>query len=158
MDTRKKVVGEITLENKVDITDPCYDKDVWCRTTQKCSPGTYKCIVELGDCDSWGERVFSIAITNGRPEPDELEYVAEIGVDAGLAGFFPDKKDYNDKEWEEFCDKTRDGHYWLIDGGFVSSSGYGDGGYEVFGGKNDKGEYDYLKIVFIDKNHEDEED
>lgn len=28
---RKKLIGRKHFEGSVDITDPCYDKDVWCR-------------------------------------------------------------------------------------------------------------------------------
>ena len=30
-ETEIENVGQITLGTSVDITDPCYDKDVWCR-------------------------------------------------------------------------------------------------------------------------------
>ena len=43
-------VGHIILGNTVDVTDPCYDKDVWCRTTlHDMIPGKYKCEAVIAD-------------------------------------------------------------------------------------------------------------
>lgn len=38
----EEYVGKIMLGDKVDITDPCYDKSVWCRMTVDCKPGEYE--------------------------------------------------------------------------------------------------------------------
>lgn len=153
MDLQRKFVGTMVLGNKVDITDPCYDKGTWCRMTTKCKPGTYYGYADMVDEGEWGERVASIQIylDDVQVDDSELESIGRIGVDAGLAGFFQDKPDFNDDEWNELCDKLASGDepkdYWVFDGnkGIFSNSGYGDGGYTVFANK----ERTAFQIVFI---------
>ena len=53
-------------------------------------------------------------------------------MDAGLAGFFYNKPDYDDDAWQEFCNRIRNGDVWMTEDGFYSSSGYGDGCYGVY--------------------------
>lgn len=42
---RKRLIGKKYFEGAIDITDPCYDKDVWCRITATVKAGTYECRV-----------------------------------------------------------------------------------------------------------------
>ena len=43
---RKTKIGVMDFHGSVDITDPCYDKDVWCRMNNvKVSEGEYACYV-----------------------------------------------------------------------------------------------------------------
>lgn len=139
---------------KVDITDPCYDRKVWCRINDvEIEKGEYGCYYELSDDD----RVAMICIEKvGEMCLDQKwERYGSIGVDAGLAGFFEDKPDYSDEEWYKVCDKIfaeekdsgLDVHLW--ENGFFSSSGYGDGDYDVFCNKNREGKIVGLKIVFL---------
>ena len=162
----KKYIGELRLDGKVDITDPCYDKDVWCRMTTECTPGYYTGYAEISDEGEWGKRVASISIyLNNREVPlSEMKEIGDIGVDAGLAGFFRDKPDYPGDEWSEFLHKaglyTKEGNYdygrntYIVDYGIFSSSGYGDGGYLVYANKDKTA----FTIVFIEEENEDEYD
>ena len=148
-------VGHIVLGNTVDVTDPCYDKDVWCRATlQDIVPGKYKCEAIIADEGKWGKRVSKarIVLDDGsdlakiakkRAErARQYEHVANIGVDAGLAGFFANKPDFDDDQWDELCEWMFEGdisekNYYIkrFDNntdGFWTSSGYGDGSYDVF--------------------------
>lgn len=143
-------VGKLTLENKVIITDPCYNKDVFRgQMTTECRPGVYWAYVNFGADD----RVTSIIIKHHNSHKAQFNRIGFIGVDAGLAGFFNNKPDYSDSEWKEMCNNywcKRDENgdvkdYWCLDYGVVSSSGYGDGEYEVLANK----ERDYFKIKFI---------
>ena len=160
-------LGDIHLSEKTDITDSCYNKDVWCRTTVNARPGVYKCFATN---DDESRSIAEIAVlhdsyrknflTNNK---DLWTYIEDIGVDSGLAGFFQNKKDYSNAEWKEFCARVDeeeksehillpDAHVWNEIGGgncFFSTSGYGDGGYPVYGIKNADGSYVALKIVFI---------
>lgn len=140
-------VGEFEIGTKVDITDPCYNKDVWCRMTVDCEPGLYKGYIETTDEGIWGIRVASISIFKGNKiwDFDEMELIGNIGVDAGLAGFFNNKPDFSDKEWFELCDKVSDGKAWVMYNGIFSCSGYGDGKYEVYANE----ERNAFKIIFI---------
>lgn len=154
--------GFITLEDTVDITDPCYDRDVWCRMNDvKVVPGEYAVFVTYAD----NGRVADVAIEHEAVHNSGITPVfqeaGDIGVDAGLAGFFPYKRDYNDDEWAEFCDKIDNDEYsepHFIDGGVCTSSGYGDGGYSVYGHKTKDGRYDALRIAFIEDDEECDDD
>ena len=134
------IYGTKEFPEKIDITDPCYDKDVWCRINNfPIKPGEYTCYACIADNEEtrgWGERVSRIGIRMG--DADRYERKGLIGVDAGLAGFFIDKPDYNSAEWKEFCGKINfDQRVYLFDEGFFSESGYGDGAYNVYAGYKD---------------------
>lgn len=143
-----KKVGTITLGDTVDITDPCYDANVWCRMTTKCVPGEYTGYVRISDEGEWGKRVASISIYRDdvEIELESMDKIGSIGVDAGMAGFFNDKPDFNDDEWDKLCDKVNKGNAWCLYDGIFSSSGYGDGSYEVYASVD----RDAFTIVFID--------
>lgn len=169
----RNLVGQITLnDGKVDITDPCYDKDTWCRMTVDVKPGTYNCYSYIGEDRAWGKRVWinQIVIADGEDATIAEEKIrnnkswkkiGEIGVDAGLAGFFDNKPNFNDDEWQEFCDwmrdidegivseKVYDSFINLFDGrsGFWTGSGVGDGLYSVYTIKN-SGKIVALEIRF----------
>ena len=153
--------------NQIDITDPCYDKGTWCRTTQELPRGTYDCGVEIVDCGDWGKRIAkSFIIKEDYSYEDDVfysEYVDEIGVDAGLAGFFDNKPDYNDDEWSDFCDML-DGNAWVVDeataakcSGFFTSSGFGDGGYDVLALYDINDTLIGYEIEFIKEENEEDE-
>lgn len=162
--------------NKIDITDPCYDRDAWCRTIQELPEGEYDCWVEIVDCGEWGKRVAkSFIIQKDCSYEDDVwlqECVAEIGVDAGLAGFFDNKPNYDDAAWSEFCEWS-----WQKENqierntvalakednaakcnGFFTSSGFGDGCYAVIElrGKDDK--IIGYEIEFIEEENEEDEE
>lgn len=142
------ICGKKTFPNKIDITDPCYNHDVWCRINDYEIPaGEYECYIkEKSDkeTDGWGKRVAKIGIR--RKKADNYTKIGDIGVDAGLAGFFVDKPDYTDEQWNEFV--YRKGDAWIVNDGFYSSSGYGDGVYDVYAGYKD-GEVVEVFIDFI---------
>lgn len=154
----KNFIGSFMLNDKVDVTDPCYDKGVWCRETLECNPGEYFGYAEISDEGEWGKRVASISIYKDDEEVDldDMERVGSIGVDAGMAGFFRDKPDYPDDEWSKFLheaglykpngeyDYSKD--YYSVEYGVFSNSGYGDGGYDVYANK----ERTAFTIVFIE--------
>lgn len=154
---RRKKIGTKHFGGIVDITDPCYDKDVWCRMTAEVKDGEYDCIIwNHTEKYEWNGKevkdtrvgVIGIYLDGIIPPQRSMEDIGTIGVDAGLAGFFMNKPDYNDDEWSEFCDSIREGNAWIKDEGFFSSSGYGDGGYGVYAYKQN-GEIIALEIRFI---------
>ena len=156
---RKTKIGVMDFHGSVDITDPCYDKDVWCRMNNvEISEGEYACYVwrhtdkgkyEDGTPYSY-LLVGAIGIyRNGDiPRQKDMEEIGSIGVDAGLAGFFHNKPDYSDEEWGRFCDRVHNGDAWLTEDGFYSSSGYGDGCYGVYAYKQD-GAITALELRFL---------
>ena len=54
----------------------------------------------------------------------------------------------------EFCSKINDGDAWNLYNGIFSSSGYGDGCYNVYANE----ERNAFTIVFIDDEYDDEEE
>lgn len=143
---RKKTIGKLSFGPTVDITDPCYDRDVWCRMNKvSIKQGSYTCVVWSED-----ERVGIIGIyLDGKiPKQSAMKTIGEIGVDAGLAGFFFDKPDYDNAAWNNFCENLRNENVWVTEDGFFSSSGYGDGCYPVYS-KQSKGENVALEIRFM---------
>ena len=159
MKMSKRIVGEKTFPDTIDITDPCYDRDVWCRVNGvKIVPGNYTCIAWIyNDTFEWNGKMQNVRYVgscgiylNGIiPSQKDYEEIGEIGVDAGLAGFFIDKPDYTDSEWHDFCDRIKKGNAWIFDEGFFTSSGHGDGGYPVYAAKDKEGNIVSLEIRFI---------
>ena len=161
MQLKPHVVGTRKFNGPLSVTDPCYDKDVWCRLDGlNILPGDYTCIAYTGTFYYAFEgkrhretRVCVLSLfrcdENFKTAVDQMDEIGEIGVDAGLAGFFENKPDYNDEEWSAFCEAIRDKDWVETDCGFCSSSGYGDGSYPVFAKKNADGLITALEIRFI---------
>lgn len=154
---RKKKIGEMHFGGTVQVTDPCYDNDVWCRTTINVRDGKYTCRV-WKDKDQYSELVGCIGIylNDIIPPQKSMEEIGVIGVDAGFAGFFMNKPNYSDEEWSAFCDEIEDfsKNAWLFNNklnttGFFSSSGYGDGCYPLYASKDKNGEIYAAEIRFI---------
>ena len=152
-------VGKINFGQYVDITDPCYNRDVWCRINDfQIEPGEYSCFVSYKDEGLYGTRVEAIAIAKKKKHligAGKLELSGEIGVDAGMAGFFERKPDFTREEWGEFCDLADNTNvYYSPDReylckGFFSTSGYGDGGYPLYVHKNEEGVPNALLLKFL---------
>lgn len=155
---KKKTIGKMKLQGCVDITDPCYSKDVWCRMNGvKVKPGEYTCVVwyqnednTAGDSACKIVGIIGIYLAGVIPTQKSMERIGNIGVDAGLAGFFHNKPDFSNEEWKSFCDKLwkNDTSAWLDSYGFYSASGYGDGEYDVYAFKAN-GEIVSLEIRFL---------
>ena len=63
MDTREEFVGKFELGNKVDITDPCYNKGAWCRMATDCRPGTWYGYATISDKGEWETALLRCAST-----------------------------------------------------------------------------------------------
>lgn len=94
------------------------------------------CYINISDEGIFGERVCSIIIVHNDTEIEDKNIsgnIGYIGVDAGLAGFFNDKKDFDDEEWSHFCSKIdNSSNGWNMYDGVFCLSGYGDGSYPVY--------------------------
>ena len=115
-----KVVFETT---KLDVTDPGYDRSIRCRLSLDIVPGEYIYKAYIRKVKNWGNRVTKLSIINvsAKSRARLGKCVGEIGVDAGLAGFFENKPDYEAKKDNAFkCN------------GVLSTSGVGDGFYAVY--------------------------
>lgn len=159
---RKKTIGTRTFGSEVDITDPGYDKDTWCRMNAvKILPGNYSCITWLHKhlyeyngkkCTVQHVGIIGIYFGGIIPSQKSMYEMGTIGVDSGLAGFFENKPDYTNSEWKEFCDRVYENEKeraWIIENGFFSKSGFGDGGYSVYAHENKDGFVTALEIRFI---------
>lgn len=141
--------GNITLPGMIDITDPSYDEDVWCRINNfPIMPGTYECYAKYADneeTEGWGERVAVCGIRKVNAKADHFERRGMIGVDSGLAGFFncDNRKVFED---EILHSGTMD--VFFGNNYFCTSTGYGDGGYDVYAGFHN-GEVVEVYIKFI---------
>ena len=149
---KKQVRGTFTFDKGiVSVTDPCYNDDIWCRMNNvKIIPGKYNCISYI---DNLSKRTFICQIClQGHNSPQQYskkECIGSIGVDAGIAGFYQDKPNYSEEEWYDFCEaiKTNNFDYLINEHGFCTSSGYGDGSYDVYAYRCKEGIY-CLEIVF----------
>ena len=150
----------ITLSNEVMVSDPCYTVPTWCQhKLTNVLPGEYQTKVVKYDDPMWGNRCsFIIAVHKDFNTEDKLNWrkvVADIGVDSGQAGIFSmetyrndgvfvtgisehskkygTRKDDGGEEWYgHICDLTDNNIRWgVYPNGIVSSSGIGDGSYEL---------------------------
>lgn len=138
-------IGTFDVESRLDVTDPCYNKDVKCRATVDCKPGTYYAYVEKID----GRVTKLMVYLNDKIRECNVELNNNIGVDSGMCGFFNDKPDYNDLDWMRFCTDYHKESVVLcgLRGriGVVSPTNYGDGTYELYSSE----ENDAFEIRFI---------
>lgn len=156
---RRKLIARKHFGGVIDITDPCYNKDAWCRMTATVKDGEYECRVWRKTKKFQGNNggihedtrvgIIGIYLDGFIPYQRSMEEIGNIGVDAGLAGFFMDKPDYTDEQWDEICTNCDKGDAWIRKEGFFSSSGYGDGFYPVYAYKNENGEITALEIRFM---------
>ena len=140
-------LGVIELSGTVVVSDPCYDRDVWCMQTGiLIKPGRYKAMAVCSDEEELGTRVANLILVHEDYQMDSKEdwvsLCTSIGVDSGQCGIFddsvyPQSKDHPDRDpfYDECCNITlsRQSAGILCNGkGVVSCSGYGDGEYELF--------------------------
>jgi len=146
-------------ERPVTATDPCYSAGTWCTIEGlKIKPGEYECVawkgrdyyIGIDDKRHSYQRVFACGIyLDGKlTNESDAKLVGEIGVDAGLAGFYQDKPDYDGDEWFAFCDKIHAKDYLITDEGFCTQSGCGDGCYPVYSYTDADGNIVALEIKF----------
>lgn len=155
----------IVSEDKIHVSDPCYSYDIWCtETINNVLPGAYNAIIEISDEGDWGERVSRLIISHrDYPEINPTILISDrIEVDSGQAGFFDDDYykenqggDFEDKDsfYGKCCELTlSDIQGGIIDNrGAVVRSGYGDGSYELYIGKNEDNKVVSASLVFIEE-------
>ena len=154
----------IKLGNRVRVSDPCYGTKVWCSgELNNVKEGKYEVEVVHQDCGNWGTRVAMLRVTHedysGIPVGFNAEAEFEVGVDSGTAGIFDayyyekyhTEEDVND-DWYDAVGEltfTKEQFGTLDDKCVVSSSGFGDGGYQCLLTKDPKGRIVSIGIIFI---------
>jgi hypothetical protein len=162
---RTSQLGTFEIKSgSVYVTDPCYEIDTWCQgKVDDVLNGTWVSEADISNAAGWGNRVHILRVyhkEHGDDYSNLQEEKFEVGVDSGQAGFF-DADLYPGKDddfYDEVCNLTlSDKQGGCISFGTASSSGFGDGGYSCYTGKNKDGKVVYMEIVFIgDDDVEDE--
>jgi len=153
------------------VTDPCYDKDTWCSgVLEDVLPGTWVAETNLSDEGPWGIRVARLIVRHQDYPAAEatMKTTIDVGVDSGQAGFFDESQypegstgDFGDTDtmYGRICEGTlSETQLGIVEYGVASSSGYGDGGYDCYIGRNRDGQIVVAEIVFITDEEEDDED
>lgn len=82
---------DIELGDKVMVSDPCYDLDIWCQgVLENVKPGTWHTKAENLNVNCWGNRCSTlIAWHEDVEEPNDFEETdIRVGVDSGQAGIY----------------------------------------------------------------------
>ena len=175
----------IKLSQKVRVSDPCYDNDVWCKTRLKnVLPGAYNWSVNHTDLGDWGNRVSSITLIHENYRANDSlmwDYHSDIGVDSGQAGIFCETSYRNDEVAAGITTPDIDfpfgedgpGEAWYVkmckftlgsesfgayDTGVVSSSGIGDGSYPLYVVYDNNHKIVAMQIDYLPEDDEDEGD
>ena len=164
--------------DKIIATDPCYNKDDDCHyVIENCMPGIWRATAEMTDeTEGWGNRISCVMIKRENFESfkTKAETICDvIGVDSGQAGFFDyslypageregltDPVNDFDLFYEQCCTATLGKRQADIvqKMGAISSSGYGDGVYDLTIWKDGVGKVLAARIDFLNKDEEEEED
>lgn len=168
-------IGNITLNSKVVLSDPCFDIDMWCAAVlDSVKSGVYNCYVLQKDIPHWGQRICELCVVHSTADVsfDQINtFSGSIGVDGGTAGIYDfdyyqqaHKDEYND-EWHRthvtkalFGGDTYKDYYISENLGVLSTSGKGDGSYDYFIHLNEYNQIDAIKIVFINESDDSESD
>ncbi len=126
--------------NKIHVSDPCYDYACsGAVTLDNVLSGKYLATLVKHNLDIWDTRVCKLTIQHEDYKdivPDIFSGY-EIAVDSGQAGFFD----------EDYYQQNQGGI--MLDKGVVSETGFGDGCYPLFIGKNDNDKIVAASICFI---------
>lgn len=154
-----KRIGKIKLGKDVCVSDPCYDRSVWCMTQlHNVFPGTWEVEAGIGEIDSWGERIYILSLYHlnipiKQREKLEWDEYGSLGVDSGQMSVFDDQyyrrkngsaeefeadQGYKEAFYGKCCDITLSAAGVGIFSagaeavGVVTSSGCGDGTYPLY--------------------------
>jgi hypothetical protein len=155
----------ITLGESVMVSDPCHSIPTWCQVkVDGVLPGKYYTFARQCNDSSWGHRISGITAVHEDYLNHDLKFrrnTGVVGVDSGQAGIFDlasyrndeiaksitggakfslDRADQPGDLWyEKMCRITLDRPSWGgYDSGVVTSSGLGDGSYDLYTSKVNK--------------------
>lgn len=184
-----KEIGTFTLNSgTMRISDPCYDKTVWCSgTIPNCVIGEWQAGAAYYNDAMFGRRVALLVAkaansSVGFDLANDIYALTpapfEVGVDSGQAGMYDDvsygldstvedlpepDEIFGDEPgclWYSVCCSVTDGDDYagVIPTGVVSCSGFGDGSYTAFYHKDGNGKTNLIAILYIDPSLESQED
>lgn len=133
--------------DKIVFGDPCYSSN----TTMLAKNGRWEAAVDRKTCDGWGNRISRITVHHSDFDPVSSKVSKKtFSVDSGQAGVFCASAVDAPGEFYSWCCSATNSEKGcgFIEGGFVSSSGYGDGFYEAIIHKN-SGLVVCVELVFI---------
>ena len=147
-------IGQMDLTDEVDVADPGMDRGTYNRIG--IAPGLYYCTAYVEEANgrkpSLADKVWICQIVRAEDyncgktsfrqmaTPEAWERVSTVNVYSGMAGFFSNKPNFTDKEWDAFCKKLTPVCSHTLSGsndhndisGFFTTSGDGDGSYPVY--------------------------
>ena len=153
----------IITGNKIHVSDPCYNYNCsGAVTLDNALSGRYLATLLKHNLDIWEIRVSRLTIQHEdyKDIVPDIYSGYEIAVDSGQAGFFDDYY-YQHNQGGDFgditslfglaCSLTLSKNHGgiLLDKGVVSETGFGDGCYRLFIGKNDDDKIVAASIIFI---------
>jgi len=181
----------INLGTEVYVTDPCYSVPTWCQKKfDNVLPGEWIATMIYDELHGSGRNAeLYLVHKNYQGTNLNFDWFGDIGVDSGQAGvfdaasyrsdaaaagmqvpklqqplFLPGEKTDGDSWYESICHFTLEGDGWgAYDAGVVSSTGWGDGMYPVYGAKIDRKWWQFwkpkksivaLQLTFIDQSGE----
>jgi hypothetical protein len=160
------------------VSDPCYGEGVWCQgRLDGVKAGRWRAAVDREPVDGWGKRNAALFAWHEASDVTPLAVGArwadaefEVGVDSGQAGFWDlpaygwGRGEYGDTStfYGKACAATDVANdntcgAGVMDGGVVSCSGFGDGGYTCSFIRNEQDEIVAAKIVFIGDDEDDDD-
>lgn len=172
----------INLGAEVYVTDPCYSVPTWCQLKfDNVLPGDWIATMIYDELHGSGRNA-ELYLVHKDYQGTNLcfDWLGDFGVDSGQAGVFTaasyrsdaaaagmqvpklqepfflhGEKTDGDSWYESICHFTLEGNGWgAYDAGVVSSTGWGDGMYPVYGAKNDEGKIVSFQLTFIDQSEE----
>ena len=160
---KKKLGCFVITGDKIHVSDPCYDYDfLGAINLTNVLAGKYLAYITRLNMGKWGTRTAKLSIRHV-DYPEVIPKIAfdwEVEVDSGQAGFFDDQY-YKENQGGEFGDTTTffglacfltlsKKHGGIVqDKGVVSETGFGDGCYSLYVGKNKAGKIVSASIIFI---------
>jgi hypothetical protein len=128
-----ETIGEFNVQSHVEVSDPCYSGGGGINL--EVLPGKWVGKVRRSDEGDWGNRVATLRAHHVDHDVPPSRVVGCAGVDSGQMSI-ADASQFNqlpDEHYDLACQKTlgKLSAGIVEDYAVVSSSGYGDGGYDV---------------------------
>jgi len=158
------MIGDFKVNGPMLISDPCYDRGIWCQKEVDVKKGDWVARVDYNKDESRVKELIVLHKDNRYPSEKIWELLCDtITVDSGSCGIF-DSKAFSNEEYIPASFETEYRNRWLgfccsflrndqmagvFSHGVVSCSGYGDGCYELYAAYNQQQEIIGLKLVFI---------